>query len=377
MCGSPQSSSKLSVRFGGAARETYARRCTHVGRGARSSAVGSSGRRRAPRPPSAAFRWAAAAARQESARRGARGRGRRRARAHWARRRASSSGDRSVSQSGKRARPAETILPAGIREASLPARPNTRDRYTLSRPFRTSPSTYINVITVHEPPQSAPSPPPSSRSSSRQIQQSPSTSTSRTSLFSPFAPPTPLSRPPEPWIPSCPGAIRSMHASAVQVTSTSRPPPLVSPPRPCATSSAPSLTLSRILRRGRCASLSSLLFRSPPLSPLPMQGFRHRDAVVLLSLHALPLRPRTSTGTVRHFPASARLSILTFRSSEWDRIKSPSDDKIVPYANLPSGSPQNLNKLAVLKVNGGLGTSMGASSIPYFHECSGPHSPQA
>nr|AJV26451.1 UDP-glucose pyrophosphorylase [Vanderbylia robiniophila] len=44
---------------------------------------------------------------------------------------------------------------------------------------------------------------------------------------------------------------------------------------------------------------------------------------------------------------------------EWDRIKSPSEDKIVPYANLVSGSPDNLNKLAVLKVNGGLGTSMG------------------
>ncbi|KAH9942330.1 UTP-glucose-1-phosphate uridylyltransferase [Epithele typhae] len=44
---------------------------------------------------------------------------------------------------------------------------------------------------------------------------------------------------------------------------------------------------------------------------------------------------------------------------DWDRIKSPSDDKIVPYTKLPQGSPQNLNKLAVLKVNGGLGTSMG------------------
>lgn len=49
--------------------------------------------------------------------------------------------------------------------------------------------------------------------------------------------------------------------------------------------------------------------------------------------------------------------------SDWDRIKSPSEDEIVPYAKLSSGSPQNLNKLAVLKVNGGLGTSMGASSV--------------
>ncbi|EJF65102.1 UTP-glucose-1-phosphate uridylyltransferase [Dichomitus squalens] len=44
---------------------------------------------------------------------------------------------------------------------------------------------------------------------------------------------------------------------------------------------------------------------------------------------------------------------------DWDRIKSPSEDKIVPYAKLPSGPANNLNKLAVLKVNGGLGTSMG------------------
>ncbi|KAL4253536.1 UDPGP type 1 family protein [Abortiporus biennis] len=43
----------------------------------------------------------------------------------------------------------------------------------------------------------------------------------------------------------------------------------------------------------------------------------------------------------------------------WDRIKSPAEDQIVPYANLPTGEVKNLNKLAVLKVNGGLGTSMG------------------
>ncbi|KAJ4477035.1 UTP-glucose-1-phosphate uridylyltransferase [Lentinula edodes] len=45
---------------------------------------------------------------------------------------------------------------------------------------------------------------------------------------------------------------------------------------------------------------------------------------------------------------------------DWDRIKSPAEEQIVPYANLvaPKDS-SNLNKLAVLKVNGGLGTSMG------------------
>ncbi|KAF8345956.1 UTP-glucose-1-phosphate uridylyltransferase [Amanita rubescens] len=45
---------------------------------------------------------------------------------------------------------------------------------------------------------------------------------------------------------------------------------------------------------------------------------------------------------------------------DWDHIKSPAADQIVPYADLPkTPSKENLNKLAVLKVNGGLGTSMG------------------
>ncbi|KAJ3527371.1 hypothetical protein NM688_g8137 [Phlebia brevispora] len=44
---------------------------------------------------------------------------------------------------------------------------------------------------------------------------------------------------------------------------------------------------------------------------------------------------------------------------DWDRIKSPTEDKIVPYSKLSDGDVQNLHKLAVLKVNGGLGTSMG------------------
>ncbi|GJE94458.1 UTP--glucose-1-phosphate uridylyltransferase [Phanerochaete sordida] len=44
---------------------------------------------------------------------------------------------------------------------------------------------------------------------------------------------------------------------------------------------------------------------------------------------------------------------------EWDRIRSPGEDKIVPYANLSEGDGSALQKLAVLKVNGGLGTSMG------------------
>ncbi|EGO00016.1 hypothetical protein SERLA73DRAFT_106948 [Serpula lacrymans var. lacrymans S7.3] len=45
---------------------------------------------------------------------------------------------------------------------------------------------------------------------------------------------------------------------------------------------------------------------------------------------------------------------------DWDRIKSPANDQIVLYDTLTMPKDRsNLNKLAVLKVNGGLGTSMG------------------
>ncbi|KDQ57769.1 hypothetical protein JAAARDRAFT_35461 [Jaapia argillacea MUCL 33604] len=46
---------------------------------------------------------------------------------------------------------------------------------------------------------------------------------------------------------------------------------------------------------------------------------------------------------------------------DWDRVKTPEASQIVPYSQLDSApvDPKNLNKLAVLKVNGGLGTSMG------------------
>ncbi|KAG2228258.1 hypothetical protein INT45_011050 [Circinella minor] len=43
----------------------------------------------------------------------------------------------------------------------------------------------------------------------------------------------------------------------------------------------------------------------------------------------------------------------------WDKIQSPSKDQIVPYKNIPKGGPEDLAKLAVLKLNGGLGTTMG------------------
>lgn len=54
--------------------------------------------------------------------------------------------------------------------------------------------------------------------------------------------------------------------------------------------------------------------------------------------------------------------ILAECTSVWDRIKSPGADQVVPYASLPDADDsKHLDKLAVLKVNGGLGTSMGSS----------------
>lgn len=44
---------------------------------------------------------------------------------------------------------------------------------------------------------------------------------------------------------------------------------------------------------------------------------------------------------------------------DWDKIKSPTESEVVLYDSLKSETADNLSKLAVLKLNGGLGTSMG------------------
>lgn len=59
------------------------------------------------------------------------------------------------------------------------------------------------------------------------------------------------------------------------------------------------------------------------------------------------------------FPADLSDTNTDILFRVWDRIKSPAEDQIVPYSKLPNGDASNLSKLAVLKVNGGLGTSMG------------------
>ncbi|QPG76125.1 UTP-glucose-1-phosphate uridylyltransferase [Brettanomyces nanus] len=44
---------------------------------------------------------------------------------------------------------------------------------------------------------------------------------------------------------------------------------------------------------------------------------------------------------------------------DWDHIRSPNPDEVVAYKSLDVEGSENLSKLAVLKLNGGLGTSMG------------------
>jgi UTP--glucose-1-phosphate uridylyltransferase len=47
--------------------------------------------------------------------------------------------------------------------------------------------------------------------------------------------------------------------------------------------------------------------------------------------------------------------------SAWDRIQPPKQEQVVAYDDLPKieGASKYLDKLVVLKLNGGLGTSMG------------------
>ncbi|KAG7695495.1 hypothetical protein KL930_003492 [Ogataea haglerorum] len=44
---------------------------------------------------------------------------------------------------------------------------------------------------------------------------------------------------------------------------------------------------------------------------------------------------------------------------DWNQIRSPTPDEVVAYSSLQNADNSNLSKLAVLKLNGGLGTSMG------------------
>ena len=96
------------------------------------------------------------------------------------------------------------------------------------------------------------------------------------------------------------------------------------------------------------------------------QGVRHGDAVILLPLYALSHRegqePRAVCNPTPLIQDDYDRPNTWAR--EWDHIKSPAADQIVPYDKLPKATgPDALNKLAVLKVNGGLGTSMGMGRL--------------
>jgi UTP--glucose-1-phosphate uridylyltransferase len=80
------------------------------------------------------------------------------------------------------------------------------------------------------------------------------------------------------------------------------------------------------------------------------------------SLRVISLRRPNAKSCTQSLPTQGGCGYADTCASDWDHIKSPAADQIVPYDQLPKvTSPDALNKLAVLKVNGGLGTSMGMS----------------
>ena len=58
-------------------------------------------------------------------------------------------------------------------------------------------------------------------------------------------------------------------------------------------------------------------------------------------------------------------SLPAQRRSDWNKVKSPAADQIVSYSDLPASNDTSiLEKVAVLKLNGGLGTTMGMGGAP-------------
>jgi UTP--glucose-1-phosphate uridylyltransferase len=63
---------------------------------------------------------------------------------------------------------------------------------------------------------------------------------------------------------------------------------------------------------------------------------------------------------VTFYPSPLIMDQCSVSQSDWEKIQPPSAEQIVPLDQLTDPiNPSSLNKLAVLKVNGGLGTSMG------------------
>ena len=51
--------------------------------------------------------------------------------------------------------------------------------------------------------------------------------------------------------------------------------------------------------------------------------------------------------------------VLTVSRSDWNRVHSPSAEHVFPYQKVDGVDPKILDKLAVVCLNGGLGTTMG------------------
>lgn len=94
-------------------------------------------------------------------------------------------------------------------------------------------------------------------------------------------------------------------------------------------------------------------------------GFQPGNAKFLLALQSILERKSQEDQDVSVFRRTLQLkpdADLESHgvNSEWDKIKPPAEDQVIPYGQLPpSQDPSILDKLAVLKLNGGLGTTMG------------------
>lgn len=61
-------------------------------------------------------------------------------------------------------------------------------------------------------------------------------------------------------------------------------------------------------------------------------------------------------------------------TSDWEKIQTPDADQIISYDQLPKTTdPGALSKLAILKFNGGLGTSMGTYIISPYSRIRSPN----
>lgn len=60
-----------------------------------------------------------------------------------------------------------------------------------------------------------------------------------------------------------------------------------------------------------------------------------------------------------------RFHVAHTTHSDWEKVKSAAKDQIVSYESLPDAADASiLDKVAVLKLNGGLGTTMGMGGAP-------------